>query len=120
VIFDGRVPISVLRNKQLFKKKKDVKTSHFQFVQIFLFSTPAILRKDRPWKKYFFFRANFSCEQDGQPNFKFNVVAEVLFIYRLIPRKPDLFGRYAILDTIPIGRILRVSWSVHGRTQQKC
>jgi hypothetical protein len=42
---------------------------------------------------------------------------EVLFIYRLIPRKPNFLGWLAIFDTTPIGRFWGASRSVHGRIQ---
>jgi hypothetical protein len=60
--------------------------------EVCFISTPAIWRKDRPWKKFYFFGARFSCEWDGRPNFKFDADSEALFIYRLIPREPDLVG----------------------------
>jgi hypothetical protein len=34
----------------------------------------------------------FFCERDGQHNFKFDIHSAVLFIYPLIPRKPDFLG----------------------------
>jgi hypothetical protein len=62
---------------------------------------PVYKRKDR---KVSLFGAHFSCEQDGQPNYKFDIDSEVLLIYRLILREPDFLGRLVIFDTIPIGR----------------
>jgi hypothetical protein len=100
-------------------KKMDVKSSHFQKVDFLIFKRRHLRRKDRPWKKSHFFEAHFSCERNGQPNFKFDIDSEVLFIYRLIPRKPTLFGRIAIFYTTPIVRFLRASRSVHGRIQRK-
>jgi hypothetical protein len=47
VKFDTRLFISVLRNKQLFKK---VEAKSFKKFSI-QFSTPTISRKYRPWKK---------------------------------------------------------------------
>jgi hypothetical protein len=69
-------------------------------------------------EKSHFFGAHFSCEQDGEPNFKFDIDLQVLFIYRLIPREPDFLERVAIFDTTPIGRFRRASRSVHGRSQR--
>jgi hypothetical protein len=43
-------------------------------------------------KKFYFFRVLFSCERHRQPNFKFDMDSEVLFIYRLMPRRPDFLG----------------------------
>jgi hypothetical protein len=43
-------------------------------------------------KVLLFFGAHFSCERDGQPNFKFDTDLGVRFIYRLISRKLDLLG----------------------------
>jgi hypothetical protein len=103
--------------KQLFKKW----TSKFTFSiwSSFLILTPAIWRKDRPWKRSYFFVAYFFYERDGQPNFRFDIDSKVLFIYRLIPRKPNFFGRLAIFYTTPIGRFFGASRSVHGRIQHK-
>jgi hypothetical protein len=36
-----------------------------------------------------FLGSHFPCEQDRRPIYKFEIETEVLFIYRLIPRKPD-------------------------------
>jgi hypothetical protein len=55
-------------------------------------------------KSFAFFEIHFSCKRGGQSNFKFDIDSEVLFIYRLVPRKPDFLGRLAIFDTTPIGR----------------
>jgi hypothetical protein len=77
------------------------------------------LKKGQTLEKVSLFGAHFSCEWDGQPNFKFNIDAEVFFIYRRIFRKPDLFGPLAIFDTTPIGRFLRASRSVRGRIKHK-
>jgi hypothetical protein len=55
-------------------------------------------------EKPHFFASHFSCEQNGQPNFKFDIYSEVLFIYRLIPKEPDFLGCLAIFDTTPINR----------------
>jgi hypothetical protein len=56
------------------------------------------------WKVSLFFGPHFSCEQDGQPNFKFDIDSEVLSIYRLIPRKTNFLGCLTIFDTTPICR----------------
>jgi hypothetical protein len=103
VKFDSRLSISVLRNKH-FKKKWRSKSSPFQTVQTFLMLNPDIWRKDRPCKKSHFFGPHFSCEWDERLNFKFDTDSEVLFIYRLIPRKPDFLGWLAIFYTTPVGR----------------
>jgi hypothetical protein len=65
-----------------------------------------VWRKERSLKKFHFFRARFSRERHGQPNFKFDIDSEVCFIYRLIPRKPDFLGWLLLFDTTPIGRIV--------------
>jgi hypothetical protein len=119
VKFDGGLSISVLRNKQLLKKMEwKVHIVKYK-LRFFDFQSP-LFEERTDLEKFHFFGAHFSCEQDGQPKFKFDTDSEVLFIYRLIPRKPDLFGRLAIFATTPIGRILRASWSVHGCIQHKC
>jgi hypothetical protein len=93
--FDGRLSISVLRNEQ---------PSPFGKVH-------------PPWKKSHFFRSQFSCKRNRQPTIKFNVGPEVLFIYRLIPRKFGFCESIAFFDTTPISRFLGGSRSVHGRIQ---
>jgi hypothetical protein len=70
-------------------------------------------------EKFHFFGSYFSYEQDGHPNFKFGIDLEVLFIYRLVPRKSYFLGPLAIFDATSIGRILMTSQSVHDRTQHK-
>jgi hypothetical protein len=70
-------------------------------------------------KSITFFGAHFSCEQDGQPYFKFDIVSEVLFIYRLIPRKFDFLGWLAAFCSTPINRFLWASGSAPGRIQHK-
>jgi hypothetical protein len=95
VKFGGELSMPVLR-----------KSSHFQIARIFFNFNLRRLEKVSPLKKSHFFGSHFSCERDGQPNFKFNIDSKVLFIYRLVPRKPDLFGLPAIFDITPIGRIL--------------
>jgi hypothetical protein len=48
--FYGGLSISVLRNRQLFEKNEVKKSS-----QLFSIFKPRHLKKDRPWKKSFFF-----------------------------------------------------------------
>jgi hypothetical protein len=69
-------------------------------------SNLAIWKNVRPsrWKKSHFFRSPFSCERDKQPTMKFNIDTEVLFIYRLIPRKPGFRESMVFFDTTPISR----------------
>jgi hypothetical protein len=55
-------------------------------------------------EKSHFLGAHFSCERDERSNFKFDVDLEVSFIYRRIPRKPDLLGWLANFDATPISR----------------
>jgi hypothetical protein len=38
----------------------------------------------------------FSCKQDRQPIFKFNTKKELVFIYRMIPRRMGFIGRIAV------------------------
>jgi hypothetical protein len=102
----------------------DLKFSNFRFIEgqkftvhiFFAFQTPPFERKDR---KVSLFGAYFSCEQDGEPKFKFDIDSEVLFIYRLIPRNPDFLERLVIFEATPIGRFLGASRSVHDRIQHK-
>jgi hypothetical protein len=56
---------------------------------------------------------------DERPNFKFGTDSEVLFIYRLIPRKSDFLRWLAIFDTTPISRFLGASRGIHGRIQHQ-
>jgi hypothetical protein len=58
-------------------------------------------KKGQTLEKVTFSGAHFPCERNGQPNFKFYMDSEVLFIYRLIPRKFDLMGRLAAFSTLP-------------------
>jgi hypothetical protein len=58
VKFDGGLSISVLRNKQLLKKK-EVNSSHFLEVQIFfIFQIPPFEKRA---EKSHFFKSHFSC-----------------------------------------------------------
>jgi hypothetical protein len=59
----------------------------------------------------------FSCERDGQPNFKFDVDSKVLFIYRLIPRKFDFLTMFAALGATPTSSFLGASRNVPSRIQ---
>jgi hypothetical protein len=81
----------------------DVKSSNFQFVQIFFIFNPRHLKKGQTLESLPFYGLYFY-ERDGRTNFKFNIALEVHFIYRLIPRKLDFLGRLPIFDTTPIGR----------------
>jgi hypothetical protein len=100
--FDAGLCISVLRNKQLLKKRT---SNIFQVVQIYIIFKPRILKKGQTlWKNAYFFGAHFSCDRDGWPNFKLYIDSEVLFIYRLMPRKTECLKWLAIFDTTPIGR----------------
>jgi hypothetical protein len=72
-----------------------------------------------PEKSLTFFEGHFFCERDEQPILKFDMYSEVLFIYRLIPRKPDFLGWLTAFNTAPIGRFLGASRSVHGHIQHK-
>jgi hypothetical protein len=118
VKFDGGLSISVLRNKQLFKKKRRSKSSHFQVCSSgFLFFQPRHLKKVQ--KSLTFFGSHFSCEENGQTNFKFVIELEVLFIYRLIPRETDCPGWLTAFATTPVSRFLGASRSFLGRTQRK-
>jgi hypothetical protein len=84
VKFDSGLFMSVLRNKQLFKKWKS-KVHIFKTLKFLMFQTPAF-GKGQTLEKSYFFGSHFSCERDGRPNFKFGIDSEVLFIYQLIPR----------------------------------
>jgi hypothetical protein len=53
-----------------------------------------------------FFGSLFSCGRDKQTTFKFGKDLEVLFIYRLIPRKPDFLGWIAAFGSTPVSRFL--------------
>jgi hypothetical protein len=75
--------------------------------------------KGQTLKKSHFSGVHFSCERDGQPNFKFDINSEVALMYRLMPRKPHFLGLLAIFDTTPIGRFFKASRSVHSRIQHK-
>jgi hypothetical protein len=86
VKFDGGLFISVLRNEQHFTKKWGSKPISFQKLKFPNLSNPTNWKKDRPWKKFHFSWISFF-ERDRQPNFSFDTDSEVLFIYRLIPRK---------------------------------
>jgi hypothetical protein len=55
-------------------------------------------------KIFTFFGFRFSCEQTRQPAFEFDIASEVLFIYRLIPRKFDFLRWLAALGTTPVNR----------------
>jgi hypothetical protein len=91
VKFDGGLSFSVLRKKQLFEKKRQKFTSSKS--SKFLIFQPRHLKKGQILEKSLTsFVAHFSCERDGQPNFKFGMNLEVLFIYRLISRKSDFLG----------------------------
>jgi hypothetical protein len=77
-------------------------------------------RTDHPLgKSLTCFVSHFSCERNKQPTFKFNIEAETLFIYRLIPRMPNFLGWFAIFYTTPISRFWEASRSVHGHIQHK-
>jgi hypothetical protein len=80
---------------------------------------PFNIQMHRPWKKSHFFEPHFFCERDGHTNFKLNMDSEVLFTYRLIPRKPNILGPLAIFDITPIGGILGASWSIRACIQHK-
>jgi hypothetical protein len=69
---------------------------------------------DRPWKKSYFFGAHFPCEWDERPNFKFGIDLEVLFIYQLIPRKPDFLEWPAIWIPLQLFAFWGGSRGVHG------
>jgi hypothetical protein len=93
VKFDGGLSISFLRNRQPLQKKGGQKIT---------------------LKSLTFFGAYFSCERDRQPYSKLGIDLEVLFIYRLIPRKPDFREWLAISDTTPIGHFSG-GFSEHSR-----
>jgi hypothetical protein len=58
----------------------------------------------------------------NNPTSKFDTDSEVLFIYRLISRKPDFLGWLVIFDTTPLGRFGEASRGVHGhiKVQNAC
>jgi hypothetical protein len=62
------------------------------FLKVQFFQTPPFEGSPHLGKKSHFLGAHFSCKWDEQTNFKFEKDSEVLFIYRLIPRKPDFLG----------------------------
>jgi hypothetical protein len=57
-----------------------------------------------PFEKVSLCGSHFSCKRDRQPVFKFDMDPEVLFIYRLTPRKLDFLGWLAVFDTTPVSR----------------
>jgi hypothetical protein len=65
------------------------------------------------------FLFQFSCNRNRQPTIKVDVDLEVLFIYRLIPRKSGFRESTGFFDTTPISRFLRASFSVHGGIQHE-
>jgi hypothetical protein len=77
------------------------------------------LKKGQTFEKVSLFGSPFFCEQDGLPNFKFDIDSEVLFLYRQIPRKPDFLGWLAIFGTTPVGHFLGASRRVHGCIQHR-
>jgi hypothetical protein len=67
VKFDGGPFISVLKNKQLYKKM-DVKSLHFQKAPIFQFVKLPFEERTDFVKSLTFFEAHFPCEQDARSN----------------------------------------------------
>jgi hypothetical protein len=115
VKFNGGLSISVLRNKQLFKKGAQKFT--FSVGSDFFNFKLRHLKKGQTLEKVLLFWSPFSCERDKRPIFKFDINLEVLFIYRMIPSKANFPGRLAILYTTPIVRFLGAFRSVHDRIQ---
>jgi hypothetical protein len=109
--------LSRIKKKVTLHKKRGQK---FQFSEEFQFSKtfhvpPFGKTTDHPLRKSStFYRSEFSCERNKQPTVKFNIDLEVLFIYRLIPRKLGFRGWVGFFDTTPISRHLKASFSVHG------
>jgi hypothetical protein len=82
-----------------------------------IFQTPPF--EKRTDKKPHFSWILFSCEQNKHPNFKLDIKTKVLYIYRLIPRKPYFLEWLAIFDTTTICRFFGASRSAHGCIQHK-
>jgi hypothetical protein len=123
VIFDGGLSISVLRNKQLFKKKRKFwsKISKTEFEmwnvdsQVF-----GLLWTIHPiGKSLTALGCHFSCERGRPPTFRFYMAIDAFSIYRLLARKVGLLGWIAVFDTITISRFLGVSCSIYGCIQHK-
>jgi hypothetical protein len=78
--------------------------------------TPAFgKRSDHPLgKSPTFLGSHFSCERDKQPTFKLEINSEMLFIYRLTPRRLGFLGWIDFFDPTPISRFFGPSFSVHG------
>jgi hypothetical protein len=86
----------------------------FSYVEFSIFKSRH-LNKGHTLGKSHFFGAHFSCERDGQPNFKFDMNSEMRYLYRLIPRKFDFIGWLAAFSTYHSGQSLFGSFSERSR-----